>query len=199
MDVSCKALIFDLDGTLAHSIEAHNQSWAEALNQFEIPFTRQRMNQLGGVSLKETIRILLEEADMQQDQAAVLAAKEEAFYRRVEQGIRETPLVEQVVRYFYGKLPMAVGTGCETLMAQRVLEAMGIRHYFDQLVGVEQVLHGKPAPDIFLRCAELLDTQPECCMVFEDAEAGVQAGRRAKMQIIDVRQGWPTAAELLSL
>ncbi|MEG0378318.1 MAG: HAD family hydrolase, partial [Eubacterium sp.] len=58
----------------------------------------------------------------------------------------------------------------------------GLGHYFKYIVSGDEVKNGKPAPDIFLKAAELMGVAPECCMVFEDSENGIQAASRAGMK-----------------
>jgi len=96
------------------------------------------------------------------------------------------PLVE-VVKAFYGRKPMAVGTGSEHAMAEALLTHLGLRHCFDAIVGADDVQNHKPAPDTFLRCAELIGVAPEKCVVFEDADFGITAALSANMAVVDVR------------
>ena len=64
---------------------------------------------------------------------------------------------------------------------------VGPKEKIKVLVGSDQVLHGKPRPELFLRAAELLDVDPKRCLVFEDAEPGFLAAKAAGMDYIDVR------------
>jgi HAD superfamily hydrolase (TIGR01509 family) len=82
---------------------------------------------------------------------------------------------------------MAVGTGSEHSLAKALLEELGVYHLFDALVGADDVQRHKPQPDTFLRCAELMGIAPERCVVFEDADFGVQAAKAAGMDVVDVR------------
>ncbi|MGL5500875.1 MAG: HAD-IA family hydrolase, partial [Plesiomonas shigelloides] len=100
---------------------------------------------------------------------------------------RPLPLIEDVVKAYHGRRPMAVGTGSETAVAEALLRHMGLRDYFSVLVGANDVQAHKPAPDTFLLCAEKLGIAPQHCVVFEDAEFGLQAARRAGMDVVDVR------------
>jgi HAD superfamily hydrolase (TIGR01509 family) len=81
---------------------------------------------------------------------------------------------------------MAVGTGASTTEANTILKICKVDHYLDAIVGADQVANPKPAPDIFLRCAELMNVTPDQCVVFEDSKLGLQAARRAGMKAVDV-------------
>jgi beta-phosphoglucomutase-like phosphatase (HAD superfamily) len=100
--------------------------------------------------------------------------------------VQPLPLIE-VVKAFHGRRPMAVGTGSEYWMADALLRHLGLRECFDAVVGANDVENHKPAPDTFLRCAELIGVPPEKCVVFEDADFGIEAAKRANMAYVDVR------------
>ena len=67
-----------------------------------------------------------------------------------------------------------------------ILNRLNVRHYFDKIISGDDVKHGKPAPDIFLKAAELLGLNPKDCMVIEDAPTGVTASNRAEITVIAV-------------
>ena len=83
--------------------------------------------------------------------------------------------------------PVSAGTGGYRKVATRILKSIGILDRFDILVAADDVERHKPHPDTFLKCAEQMGVDPADCLVFEDAELGFQAARRAGMQLIDVR------------
>lgn len=185
-----EALIFDLDGTLSNTLYAHESAWHHALTRYGIPFTATRMEQLGGVPIRDTVVILAEEAGMQVEVDTVVAARDAHFYRVLPATLSPTPLVEEVVLPHAGKKLMAVGTGCQTEMARRILDGLGIAQHFPVVVGADQVQRPKPWPDTFLQAAAALGVAPERCLVFEDADAGIRAARAAGMAVVDVRGRW---------
>lgn len=184
------AWIFDLDGTISNSLQAHDLAWEHALTQFAIPYTGERMTQLGGVPIPDTVEILAKEAGMQVDVPAVVSMRDQRFYELLPTTLSPTPLVAGVVLPFLGEKPMAVGTGCHTEMARRILAGLSLDHYLPVVVGADQVTNPKPAPDTFLLAAEKLGVKPEHCLVFEDADAGIKAARAAGMAVVDVREIW---------
>ena len=100
--------------------------------------------------------------------------------------VQPLPLME-VVKAYYGRRPLAVGTGSEHAMADALLSQLGVRDLFSAVVGADDVQRHKPEPDTFLRCAALMGIAPERCVVFEDADFGVQAAKAAGMAVVDVR------------
>lgn len=90
-----------------------------------------------------------------------------------------------------GRLPVALASSSPMRLIQAVVTRFDIANRFDVLITGESVPHPKPAPDIFLRAAELVRAAPARCVVLEDSIAGATAGRRAGMFVIAVPEGSP--------
>ncbi len=95
-------------------------------------------------------------------------------------------------------LPKAVATSTRHDMARKKLESVNVLHRFPHVIGGDQVVNGKPAPDIFLEAASRLGVQPKHCVVLEDSEAGVRAALAAGMTPIMIPDLKPPTTELLS-
>ena len=181
------ALIFDMDGTLVESGPLHETAWTRTLNEFGLPVIKPLMRALCGVPTKETLEIIAKETN------TVLRASveemndfKEAIAKELMHGyVKPTPIAD-IARHFYADKPMAVGTGAYTEEAKAILSICQLDHLFDAIVGADQVGKPKPAPDVFLRGAELMNIAAERCAVFEDAELGLQAARAANMTAYDV-------------
>jgi beta-phosphoglucomutase family hydrolase len=181
------ALIFDMDGTLVDSGQLHEHAWTETLNKYGIPIDRPFMRSLAGVPTKGTIEILLEKFNIKVDASLdeMNDFKELVVHESMHLYVKPTALIEVAQRY-HGNKPMAIGTGAYTDEAQSILRLCGLDKYIDTVVGADQVQNPKPAPDTFLRCAELLGVDPTRCVVFEDSKLGLQAAASAGMAGIDV-------------
>jgi beta-phosphoglucomutase family hydrolase len=180
-----KALIFDLDGTLADTMPIHFVAWRNAAARYGIDFTPELFATLAGIPLYPTIAKLNEMFGTSIDPKEMGDFKEEEF----EQNMHRTPeitVVTDLVRKYHGKLPMAVGTGGCRRLAQKTLETIGLDTYFEILVASEDVTNFKPHPETFLKCAEMMGVNPEDCEVFEDGILGIQAARAAGMMVVDV-------------
>jgi beta-phosphoglucomutase family hydrolase len=180
-------LIFDMDGTLVDSGKLHEKAWTATLERYSIPIDFVLMRSLAGVPTKGTIEILLKHF-----QVPALASlddmnnfKEQFVHEHMHQFVKPTALMEVAEQYF-GKKPMAVGTGAYTQEAQSILKICGLDRFIQVVVGADQVKNPKPAPDTFLRCAELLNLNPTGCVVFEDSHLGLRAAADAGMAGIDV-------------
>lgn len=181
------ALIFDMDGTLVDSGQLHEVAWTETLTRFAIPIDRPYMRSLAGVPTKGTLELLIEKFNCEVSATTIeMNEFKEAFVREhMHKYVKPTALLE-IVKKYHGKKPMAVGTGAYTQEAETILRLCGLDQFIDVVVGADQVSNPKPAPDTFLRCAELLKASPARCVVFEDAQMGLLAARNAGMEAIDV-------------
>jgi HAD superfamily hydrolase (TIGR01509 family) len=92
----------------------------------------------------------------------------------------------ELVQKLAAQFPLAVASGSEHPVIQAVLALRELQPYFSAIVSSTDVKHGKPAPDIFLRTAELLKVDPRDCVVIEDSKPGVAAGIAAGMQVIAI-------------
>src|SRR5207248_3032980 len=90
--------------------------------------------------------------------------------------------VVAIVNQIHGSLPLAVASGGHKAIVVKTLDALGLTQKFDVIIGAEDYLHGKPAPDPFLEAARRLGVLAKKCLVFEDTQIGVQSAKAAGMQ-----------------
>ncbi len=181
------ALIFDMDGTLVDSGQLHEYAWTTMLDKYGIPVDRPLMRSLAGVPTKTTIETLIKTFDcrVQASLQEMNDFKESVVHAHMHQFVKPTALID-LVKAFHGKKPMAIGTGASSVEANIIVKLCGLDIYMNAIVGADQVQRPKPAPDIFLRCAELLQVDAANCVVFEDSSLGLQAARSAGMEAVDV-------------
>ena len=181
------ALIFDMDGTLVDSGQLHEYAWTQTLQKYDIPIDRLLMRSLAGVPTKGTIEILLKNFNLTATASLdeMNDYKESLVHEVMHKFVKPTALIE-IAKKYHGIKPMAIGTGAYTEEAESILKLCGLDIYIDAVVGADQVKNPKPAPDTFLRCAQLLNITAEKCVVFEDSKLGLQAAAAAGMAGIDV-------------
>lgn len=183
-----KGLIFDLDGTLADSMPFHFAGWKKACNKYgadiEPAFLRLHTGSPGWIIATEIIKECKLDGSVTVDQ--IVEEKLDQFYK-VQHKVKPIEPVAEIVRKYYGKLPMAVGTGGHREAVERTLEITGLRRYFDIIITANDVEKFKPDPETFLKCAALMNVDPDFIEVFEDGELGLEAARRAGMMVTDVR------------
>ncbi|HPM34767.1 MAG TPA: beta-phosphoglucomutase family hydrolase [Spirochaetota bacterium] len=186
VDENAKALIFDIDGTLVDTMEIHYKAWEKmfALQGFNYP--REVFYELAGIPTYKIVPILNERYNLKLDPEETMNEKEK-YFMELFSAVKEIKVVSDIARKYHGVLPMSLGTGGRKDIAQMTMETVGLSKYFDIMVAAEDVIHHKPAPDTFLKCAELMGVEPQFCQVFEDGELGLQAARTAGMIATDVR------------
>jgi beta-phosphoglucomutase-like phosphatase (HAD superfamily) len=183
-----KGLIFDLDGTLADTMPAHFKSWEKACLKYganiDAAFLRKHTGSPGWIIAAEIIRDSGLNGSVTIDE--IVNEKLKEFYR-IQHLIKPIEPVTDIVKKYFGILPMAVGTGGHREAVERTLEITDLRKYFEIIVTANDVESYKPHPETFLKCAELMKVEPELIEVFEDSELGIEAATKAGMSATDVR------------
>ncbi len=188
-DEDYAAFIFDCDGTLVDSMPLHHQAWRAAFTEHQAPFEFdwELFTSRAGMGLRETVEALNRQFACALDPVSVAAAQR-AHYMHNIAGLRPIEPVIAIVRRFAGVKPMAVASGNDRKLVEQALTQVGIVDLFDVILGRDDVERGKPHPDMFLRCAELMRVTPKECLVFEDGASGIEAAKAASMAWIDVTQ-----------
>lgn len=179
------ALIFDLDGVVIDSMPTHTEAWEGYLEANGIDPTNIEVR-MHGKRNDDLVRDLF---GAHLDERTVFehgAAKERLFREMIGATLEEklVPGIRSFVAAAAETVPLAVGTNAEPANVDFILNGAGIRKYFRVIVDGSQVARAKPAPDVYLRGAELLGVEPANCIVFEDSPVGIQAARAAGMRVV---------------
>ena len=164
----------------------HFEAWRETTLRYGLELSEDRFYSLGGWPTLALAKLLVDQQGSSADPHQIAREKEVAFERHLSE-VRPIEPVVQVVRQYRGRLPIAVATGAIRPMLDAILQQIGLTGWFDALVSSEEVVHHKPAPDIFLEAARRLQVTPGGCLVYEDTDPGIEAARRAGMDVVDVR------------
>ena len=190
------AVIFDVDGVLVDSYQAHFQSWEHMFGEIGVAFTDAEFRATFGRTNRD-IFAQLYPGEMSDARARELGDRKEELYREI---IREhfTPLAgaaELIDALSAAGFKLAVGSSGPPANIELTLEKLGRRAAFAAMATGADVTRGKPDPQVFLIAAERLGAPPARCAVIEDAPAGVEAANRAGMASIAVL-GTATREEL---
>ena len=161
-DSNARALIFDLDGTLLDSMALHWEAWETVCTSHGISIEKDFFMSLTGKPVEEISQIIVSHYNSDAEPEAILKEKQTYTMQRLPQ-IKPVEAVANVLFENAGKLPMAVGTGSDRKRALAMLDNAGLTKYFSAIVCAEDVENHKPAPDTFLRCAELMGVEPKFC------------------------------------
>ncbi|MDQ2717157.1 MAG: HAD family phosphatase [Chloroflexota bacterium] len=186
MSHTIQAVIWDLDGVIIDSAEAHRQAWHRLAREEGVPFTDADFWATFGKRNNDIIPAFWGLLAVERMQA--LADRKEAYYRDL---IRETaaPLpgaIELMQGLHAAGFAQALASSAPSENIDLVSGVLELKRYLSVLVSGEEVAHGKPAPDLFLKAASELHVPPAHSLVIEDAVAGVQAAHAAGMRCIAV-------------
>jgi len=181
-----KALIFDLDGTLSDSLPVHIASWHAICSILKCSFDERIIVEMTGApTIKIAERVKRDQGlDISADE--IVRMKQHEFRKNINR-IKPHDAIISLMKRSHGKIPMAVGTGSSRTSTMLQMKELMIDQYFDFIVTADDVSRHKPEPETFLKCAELMNVDPEYCQVFEDGELGMQAAKTAGMLLTDVR------------
>jgi beta-phosphoglucomutase len=194
---SGKAVIFDMDGVLVLSGPAHWVAWQEIAAAHGVALTRADFLGFNGFTNDDIVRRLWGEAATAAFSAQIADSKEKAYRAAVAAAVPLAPGCRELLATLAGRgYRVAVGSSAPAENVDLVLDSGGIRAAFAAVVHAGMVARGKPAPDIFLRAAELMQLPPSRCVVIEDAPSGISAALAAGMPAVGVLTNH-TAGELL--
>ncbi len=179
--------IFDCDGTLIDSMPLHYRAWDAAMRQRGLkgPLSEDLFYSLGGVPTLKVAELIAKHYGLQIDPLDVFHLKENMFVEMLPEVQLINPVVE-FARRVSKTHPTSVASGGPRIVVNQSLKLAGIADLFKAVVTADDVVHGKPSPDMFLLAAKLMGVPPEKCLVFEDAVPGFQAAHAAGMQVVHV-------------
>ena len=177
--------IFDCDGTLVDTMPLHYRAWDRAMQHAGLKETlsEELFYSLGGMPTKKVAAVFAKHYGLTIDVEYVFHHKEELFLEMQAEMKVIQPVVD-FARKHHGRAPMSVASGGPKPVVKKTLELMKLDGLFPIVVTPEDVAHGKPAPDMFLLAAQKMGVAPGRCLVFEDAEPGVQAAVAAGMPYV---------------
>lgn len=182
---SFEAYLFDCDGTIADSMPLHYVAWSKALAEQGCAFSEDLFYAWGGMSVAEIIFTLNELRGLNMPVADVGKRKEELYFENLPR-LQAVPEVLEHIEASYGRIPLAVVSGSTRESVTASLRALHILDKFDTLVCAGDYRKSKPDPEPFLIAARRLGIAPENCLVFEDADMGIQAATAAGMASVKV-------------
>lgn len=176
------AVLFDMDGTLVDSegawYAAAEEMWGEGLD------ASSREDFLGATMDEVIDSYLRHHPD--EDRSAALQRAMDLVESRLAAGVSTMPGAAALLERLAGRVPLAVASNSPRRFVTRVVEGQGWADVLTVALGLDDVDHGKPAPDLYLAAARALGVRPGRCVVVEDSPAGVEAGHRAGAFVLAV-------------
>ncbi len=185
-----KACIFDLDGVIVDTVDAHFRAWKTIAEELKINFTEKENEQLKGVSRVESMQIILDlgGVSLPDDQREQLIAKKNDLYVSIILSMTREDILPGVLESLQllkdNSISCAIGSSSKN--ATRILETIDLTKAFDAIVDGNHIKNSKPDPEVFLSAAKKLNLNPDECTVIEDASSGVEAAKNGGMHCIGI-------------
>jgi beta-phosphoglucomutase len=181
------AVVFDMDGVIVDSREAHFKAWQDIAAELGAPIDRAFFLKTFGMRNVEIFELL--KPELKDDiRIRYLDGYKEKLYRGYfSQYARPLPgLTDALVLLKKRGVPCGIGTSAPRANVDAVLDRFGIHDYFLQIVTSEDVLRGKPAPEVFVRCMALLQSDPADTVIFEDSPGGIKAAVASRARTVAI-------------
>ena len=187
--------IFDWDGVIIDSAKLHEQSWHRLAHELGTEITPGSFVRGFGMKSAQIIEQIHHWATAP-DEIARLTNRKEALYREIVGRSEISPLpgvVEWLQRLCEAHVPCAVASSTQRANIEAVLARLGLQDAFRAIVSAEDVVHGKPNPEVFEKAAARLGIAAQRSIVFEDAHVGIEAAHAAGMKVVAVTTTHPAS------
>jgi beta-phosphoglucomutase len=185
-----KGALFDLDGVIVDTAKYHFLAWNRLAGELGFEFTEDHNERLKGVSRVNSLEILLEISHISLDNEMKhkLAELKNTWYVDYISQMDQSEILPGAKEYLLQlrKNGIGIALGSASKNAPMILENLKITELFDVIVDGNSTSKAKPDPEVFLLGATKLGLLPEDCIVFEDAAAGVEAGKLAGMRVVGI-------------
>ncbi|MCL2398151.1 MAG: beta-phosphoglucomutase [Defluviitaleaceae bacterium] len=185
-----KAIIFDLDGVICHTDKYHYLAWKQVADRLGIYFDEEINNRLRGVSRMESLEIVLERCEkiLSHEEKLSIADEKNEIYKNLLKDMSPADVSKEVMDTLTSlkNSGILLGIGSSSKNAKLILSKIGLQEFFDAISDGIGLAHSKPNPEVFVKCAQMLNIDPTDCLVIEDAIVGVQAAKAAKMDSVAV-------------
>ena len=185
-----EACIFDLDGVIVDTAKYHFIAWSALAQKLGFTFTVEDNERLKGVSRMQSLEILLEIGGKQftEEEKLAMAHKKNTLYVSYIEKMNPEEILPGVKEFLLElrSKGIKVALGSASKNSPMILEKIHLSGMFDAVVDGNSISEAKPNPEVFLRGAERLRLEPQHCVVFEDAIAGIQAARNACMYCVGI-------------
>ena len=185
-----KGFLFDLDGVIVDTAVFHFQAWRRLAQKLGGDFTEEQNEQLKGVSRVDSLKKIIEwtGASVSDEEFQTLMVEKNEWYLELVQGLGPQDALPGALNFLQTAYDQGVkiALGSASKNAPMILEKLGITPLFTAIIDGNNVVNGKPHPEVFLKGAEALGLEPSECVVFEDSIAGVQAAKTGGMSSVGI-------------
>lgn len=185
-----KACIFDLDGVIVDTAKYHYLAWKRMANELGFDFSKAQNEELKGISRMDSLRKILQwgNKELSNDEMNHYASQKNEWYLEFIDQMDQSEILPGVISFLQTlrarEIRIALGSASKNAM--RILKNLDLIPYFEAVIDGTKVSRSKPDPEVFLLGSAALETPAESCVVFEDAQAGIEAAKAGGMAAIGV-------------
>ncbi|HVM71307.1 MAG TPA: HAD family phosphatase [Anaerolineales bacterium] len=189
--MAIKGVLWDMDGVLVDTGDFHYQAWSSTLDQYRIPYSREKFNETFGMNNWSILALLLGPQLDQDTYEKISNQKEESFRQVIHGKVKLLPGVLKTLENLQSRgIRQAIASCAPPENIAALVDELQLRNHFEAVVS-GYAMAGKPAPDVFLAAARAIDINPHECLVIEDAVTGVKGAKRAGMACLAVTNTHP--------
>ncbi len=180
-----KAILFDFDGVVVKSMEQHFEAWKKAFAEWGVEMKAEDFFILEGQGVKTIAYQIGDKYGLSRETVDAVMERKINYYNQFMRLEFYDHFFELIERLQKNKIPLGIVTGGNRDRVLKVVDEY-FKNVFRAIVTVEDVERGKPHPDPFLKGAELLNMEPQHCVVIENAPMGIRGAKRAGMTVIGI-------------
>lgn len=180
------AIIFDMDGLMIDSESLYWAAGRDVAKRLGAAVKDQTLGRMMGRSPVDSMRVFKEELHLEESPERLLEMRDTIALESMKNGVPAMPGLFEALDEFRPKYKLAVATSAPFKYVEPILSKLGILAQFDVIQTSDDVVHGKPDPEIYLKAMARLRVPPERCIVLEDSSNGALAGKRAGAYTIAV-------------
>ncbi len=195
-----KGFLFDLDGVIVDTAVFHFRAWRKVSRKLGGDFTEAQNEQLKGINRVDSLKKIVEwtKAEVDDLQFQALQEQKNQWYLDLVSGLGPNDALPGAINFLrqtHSK-GILIALGSASKNAPMVLKKLGITELFGAIIDGNNVINGKPHPEVFLKGANSLGLKPSECLVFEDSIAGVKAAKQAGMASVGIGEAETLQADL---
>lgn len=183
-----KAIIFDMNGVIINDEHFHNESWVLFCKKHGFTLSKEEFHaEVMGKRDKDTLEYLFKKP-LTSEEINLYGNERDDIVKELVIGKLQltSGLLKLLDEIRQNTIPLAIATSSRKNYVNFIVDTFSIRKYFQYIVTAEDIVKGKPNPEVYLKIATLLNVKPDDCLVFEDSLAGINAAKSAGMKVIGI-------------